>query len=128
MSSESSGAIERLAEGVLQRVLASGIDGIGPFRSAEVIAARAIAKHGSTGGAIDEVIADLCSTRSTDRLICGDVGYGKTEVGMRGAMLAVAGGRQVADSSVAGRLRDPAAAWPRTGPHTCRTGSATAAG
>src|SRR5690606_3193392 len=33
--------------------------------------------------AIDEVIADLCSDQATDRLICGDVGFGKTEVAMR---------------------------------------------
>jgi len=46
--------------------------------------------------AIDEVIEDLCSTRSTDRLICGDVGFGKTEVAMRAAFLAVASGKQVA--------------------------------
>ncbi len=46
--------------------------------------------------AIDEVVADLCSTRSTDRLICGDVGFGKTEVAMRAAFLAVASGKQVA--------------------------------
>ncbi len=46
--------------------------------------------------AIDEVISDLCSKRSTDRLICGDVGFGKTEVAMRAAFLAVASGKQVA--------------------------------
>jgi len=46
--------------------------------------------------AIDEVIADLCSARSTDRLICGDVGFGKTEVAMRAAFLAVQSGKQVA--------------------------------
>jgi transcription-repair coupling factor (superfamily II helicase) len=46
--------------------------------------------------AIDEVIADLCSDRSTDRLICGDVGFGKTEVAMRAAFLAVQSGKQVA--------------------------------
>ena len=46
--------------------------------------------------AIDEVIADLCSTRSTDRLICGDVGFGKTEVAMRAAFLAIQSGKQVA--------------------------------
>ncbi len=46
--------------------------------------------------AIDEVIADLQKERPMDRLICGDVGYGKTEVAMRAAMLAVAAGRQVA--------------------------------
>jgi transcription-repair coupling factor (superfamily II helicase) len=46
--------------------------------------------------AIDEVIADLCSDRATDRLICGDVGFGKTEVAMRAAFVAVQSGRQVA--------------------------------
>ncbi len=46
--------------------------------------------------AIEEVVADLCSTRATDRLICGDVGFGKTEVAMRAAFLAVASGKQVA--------------------------------
>jgi transcription-repair coupling factor (superfamily II helicase) len=45
--------------------------------------------------AIAEVVTDLCSTRSTDRLICGDVGFGKTEVAMRAAFLAVASGKQV---------------------------------
>jgi transcription-repair coupling factor (superfamily II helicase) len=45
--------------------------------------------------AIDEVIADLQKERPMDRLICGDVGYGKTEVAMRAAMLTVMSGRQV---------------------------------
>jgi transcription-repair coupling factor (superfamily II helicase) len=48
------------------------------------------------GRAIDEVIADLCSERATDRLICGDVGFGKTEVAMRAAFLAVQSNKQVA--------------------------------
>ncbi|MCZ6619955.1 MAG: transcription-repair coupling factor, partial [Gammaproteobacteria bacterium] len=46
--------------------------------------------------AIDDVIEDLCSERATDRLICGDVGFGKTEVAMRAAFLAVQSDRQVA--------------------------------
>ncbi|MAT83170.1 MAG: transcription-repair coupling factor [Gammaproteobacteria bacterium] len=46
--------------------------------------------------AIDETIADLCSDRATDRLICGDVGFGKTEVAMRAAFVAVQSGKQVA--------------------------------
>ena len=46
--------------------------------------------------AIDAVIEDLCSDSATDRLICGDVGFGKTEVAMRAAFVAVASGRQVA--------------------------------
>ena len=46
--------------------------------------------------AIETVIEDLTRTEATDRLICGDVGFGKTEVAMRAAFLAVASGRQVA--------------------------------
>ena len=45
---------------------------------------------------IDAVIADMNSPRSMDRLVCGDVGFGKTEVAMRAAFLAVRNGRQVA--------------------------------
>jgi transcription-repair coupling factor (superfamily II helicase) len=46
--------------------------------------------------AIEEVIADMQRPKPMDRLICGDVGYGKTEVAMRAAFLAVLDGRQVA--------------------------------
>ena len=46
--------------------------------------------------AIDDVIGDLVSGRPMDRLICGDVGFGKTEVAMRAAFVAVMAGRQVA--------------------------------
>lgn len=46
--------------------------------------------------AIDEVIEDLQKTKPMDRLICGDVGYGKTEVAVRAAFLAALSGRQVA--------------------------------
>ncbi|MCC6383015.1 MAG: DEAD/DEAH box helicase, partial [Dehalococcoidia bacterium] len=46
--------------------------------------------------AIAEVKADMERTRPMDRLICGDVGYGKTEVAVRAAFKAVADGRQVA--------------------------------
>jgi transcription-repair coupling factor (superfamily II helicase) len=46
--------------------------------------------------AIDEALADMQKTKPMDRLVCGDVGYGKTEVAMRAAFLAVEGGRQVA--------------------------------
>ena len=44
----------------------------------------------------DEVKRDMEETRPMDRLICGDVGYGKTEIAMRGAFKSVMGGRQVA--------------------------------
>jgi transcription-repair coupling factor (superfamily II helicase) len=46
--------------------------------------------------AIAEVAADMASPAPMDRLICGDVGYGKTEVAMRAAMRAVLDGKQVA--------------------------------
>ena len=46
--------------------------------------------------AIEAVIEDLRSNKPMDRLICGDVGFGKTEVALRAAFLAVADGRQVA--------------------------------
>src|SRR3990167_8754309 len=46
--------------------------------------------------AIDDVLGDLEKDKPMDRLICGDVGYGKTEVAMRGAMMSVMSGRQVA--------------------------------
>jgi transcription-repair coupling factor (superfamily II helicase) len=46
--------------------------------------------------AIDETLASMHSRKPMDRLVCGDVGYGKTEVAMRAAFLAVEGGKQVA--------------------------------
>jgi transcription-repair coupling factor (superfamily II helicase) len=46
--------------------------------------------------AIHAVIQDMISPKPMDRLICGDVGFGKTEVAMRAAFVAVMGGKQVA--------------------------------
>jgi transcription-repair coupling factor (superfamily II helicase) len=46
--------------------------------------------------AVEEVLADMEAERPMDRLICGDVGYGKTEVALRAAFKAVMDGRQVA--------------------------------
>ncbi|MFN4352387.1 MAG: transcription-repair coupling factor [Hylemonella sp.] len=46
--------------------------------------------------AIHAVVQDMVSPRPMDRLVCGDVGFGKTEVALRAAFVAVTGGRQVA--------------------------------
>jgi transcription-repair coupling factor (superfamily II helicase) len=46
--------------------------------------------------AIASVLADLASGRPMDRLICGDVGFGKTEVALRAAFIAAMNGKQVA--------------------------------
>lgn len=46
--------------------------------------------------AIQAVIQDLVADKPMDRLVCGDVGFGKTEVALRAAFVALMGGRQVA--------------------------------
>ena len=46
--------------------------------------------------AIHAVIQDMISPRPMDRLVCGDVGFGKTEVALRAAFIAITGGKQVA--------------------------------
>ena len=46
--------------------------------------------------AINAVISDMCQPKAMDRLVCGDVGFGKTEVAMRAAFLAVMNQKQVA--------------------------------
>ncbi len=46
--------------------------------------------------AINNVVRDMTSGKPMDRLVCGDVGFGKTEVALRAAFIAVMGGKQVA--------------------------------
>ncbi|MDB5942758.1 MAG: mfd, partial [Ramlibacter sp.] len=46
--------------------------------------------------AIHAVIQDMISPQPMDRLVCGDVGFGKTEVALRAAFIAITGGKQVA--------------------------------
>ena len=84
----------------------------------EFEAAFAFEETPDQAAAIDQVIADMESTRPMDRLVCGDVGYGKTEVAMRAAFKAALDGKQVAilvpttvlaqqhAESFAGRLKD----------------------
>ncbi|NND44922.1 MAG: transcription-repair coupling factor [Xanthomonadales bacterium] len=45
---------------------------------------------------IDAVLADMQAAQPMDRVVCGDVGFGKTEVALRAAFVAVQGGKQVA--------------------------------
>ncbi len=45
--------------------------------------------------AVEDIIQDMTSESPMDRLVCGDVGYGKTEVAMRAAMVALLAGKQV---------------------------------
>ncbi|MCZ6463158.1 MAG: transcription-repair coupling factor, partial [Proteobacteria bacterium] len=47
-------------------------------------------------GAIEDILADMQRAKPMDRLVCGDVGYGKTEVAIRAAFRAVMDGKQVA--------------------------------
>jgi transcription-repair coupling factor (superfamily II helicase) len=46
--------------------------------------------------AIDAILSDMASPQPMDRVVCGDVGFGKTEVAMRAAFIAVQNGKQVA--------------------------------
>lgn len=46
--------------------------------------------------AIDHILEDMCTAQPMDRVICGDVGFGKTEVAMRAAFIVAQSGRQVA--------------------------------
>ncbi|WP_028640262.1 transcription-repair coupling factor [Novosphingobium acidiphilum] len=46
--------------------------------------------------AIDDVLSDMASGKPMDRLVCGDVGFGKTEVALRAAFVAAMSGHQVA--------------------------------
>ena len=70
--------------------------------------------------AIEAVRNDMCSPKVMDRLICGDVGFGKTEVAMRAAFIAAQNGRQTAvlvpttllANQHHGNFRDRFADWP----------------
>jgi transcription-repair coupling factor (superfamily II helicase) len=44
---------------------------------------------------INDVIKDMVATKPMDRLVCGDVGFGKTEIALRAAYMAIAGSKQV---------------------------------
>lgn len=66
--------------------------------------------------AINAVVDDMTSGKSMDRLVCGDVGFGKTEVALRAAFIAAMSGRQVA-------VLCPTTLWPSSTPPRSATAS-----
>lgn len=94
-------AIEELARQLLEiyarRELCAGFSFSPPDRLfREFEATFAHEETPDQANAILETLADMCSSRPMDRLVCGDVGYGKTEVALRAAVKAVLDGKQVA--------------------------------
>ncbi|HEY6861861.1 MAG TPA: transcription-repair coupling factor [Pseudolabrys sp.] len=69
---------------------------VGPGAYDEFCAAFPYEETDDQLAAIESTITDLGSGRPMDRLICGDVGFGKTEVALRAAFIAAIGGKQVA--------------------------------
>ncbi len=103
---------EKTKKRVKEAVLAMAAELLELYAAREVMPGQAFAKPGhlyeefaasfeyeetpDQAQAIREVIADLQRPRPMDRLVCGDVGYGKTEVAMRAAFKAVEEGKQAA--------------------------------
>jgi transcription-repair coupling factor (superfamily II helicase) len=84
---------ERIAERNRRRVAPI----VPPIADYETFAARFdYSPTADQANTISDVLADLASDRPMDRLVCGDVGYGKTEVALRAAAATVFAGRQVA--------------------------------
>ncbi len=79
------------------RELATGVAFPGRDRALEEFeAAFPYEETPDQAAAIEDVLTDLSRNRPMDRLVCGDVGYGKTEVACRAAFQAVMAGKQVA--------------------------------
>ena len=79
-------------------------------------------------GAIEDVMGDLGSGKPMDRLICGDVGFGKTEVALRAAFLAAMSGRQVAVVTPTTLLAASISAPSRSASGACRSKSGNCRG
>lgn len=93
--------VEELARELLQiyarRELAEGYSYSPPDRLyREFEAAFPYEETADQLGAIEDVLQDMTGDKTMDRLVCGDVGYGKTEVAIRAAFKAVHDSRQVA--------------------------------
>jgi transcription-repair coupling factor (superfamily II helicase) len=88
---------ERLVELAAERDGASALRIVPPDREYERFAAEFLfALTPDQASAIGEVMRDLASGRPMNRLVCGDVGFGKTEVALRAAAATVLSGHQVA--------------------------------
>jgi transcription-repair coupling factor (superfamily II helicase) len=95
------GEIQRMAEDLLQLYAEREVVQGHPFAtppslSEEFAAAFEYEETPDQLRAIEEVLADMEKPKPMDRLVCGDVGYGKTEVAMRAAFEAVMDNKQVA--------------------------------
>ncbi len=78
-----------------RRATREGIAFPGSADNATFAAAFAFEETPDQQRAIEAVLADMADPRPMDRVVCGDVGFGKTEVAMRAAFMAANGGRQV---------------------------------
>jgi transcription-repair coupling factor (superfamily II helicase) len=106
------GSWDRVKKRTKQAVLAMASDLLDIYAAREVIEGHAFPHPGrdyedfvsrfefeetpDQQAAIDEVIRDMARAKPMDRLICGDAGFGKTEVALRAAFMSVMDGRQVA--------------------------------
>jgi transcription-repair coupling factor (superfamily II helicase) len=107
-----SGSWEKVKRRTRQAVLAMASELLEIYAAREVIEGHAYPRPGADyeefasrfefeetpdqQSAIDDVVRDLTRAKPMDRLICGDAGFGKTEVALRAAFVAVMDGRQVA--------------------------------
>jgi transcription-repair coupling factor (superfamily II helicase) len=90
-------ASQRLAALAAERQATAAPELVPPRRTYERFVARfPFAETPDQAQAIDAVLRDLASGRPMDRLVCGDVGFGKTEVALRAAAAAALAGKQVA--------------------------------
>jgi transcription-repair coupling factor (superfamily II helicase) len=94
-------AVEEIADDLLalyasREVVAGHAFGPDTFWQAELEASFPYVETEAQLRALDEIKGDMEKARPMDRLICGDVGYGKTEVALRAAFKAVMDGKQVA--------------------------------
>ena len=88
---------EQLIKIAAQRETARAESLVAPTGSfAEFCARFGFAETEDQLAAIEDVVSDLAAGRASDRLICGDVGFGKTEVALRAAFVAAMCGYQVA--------------------------------